>query len=265
MSVSTYPDPFAQRPEWLIRDFGHPTGKGVRIGVIDSGWDRSIDAPNVVDGISFVDPDDELACLKSDDDHDTNGHGTGCIDIVRRIAPDAEIVPIRVFGREIETSPGTLQAAIRWSTEQDLPLVNISLGTLRQDAMKPLYVTCERARRQGAVLVTAAHNLSEWSFPAVFENVLSAGLLDEDDITPDMTVYDYRFRPNDATECLAQGRKRRVRWINNQHIQRSGTSFAAPIITGLVALFMESMPDLTLDAARDVLAQYATTPDSTHA
>ena len=61
MSVSTSPDPLAQRPKWLIRDFGHPTGKGVRIGVINSGWDRSIDAPNVVGGISFVDPDDDLA------------------------------------------------------------------------------------------------------------------------------------------------------------------------------------------------------------
>ena len=167
-------------------------------------------------------------------------------------------MPIRVFGREIETSPGTLQAAIRWSTEQDFRLVNISLGALRQDPMKLLYVTCERAQQQGA-----AQNLFEWSFPAVFENVLSAGLLAEDDITPDMIAYDYPFRPNNGTECLAQRCKQRVRRINNQHIQRLGTSFAAPIITGLLALFMESMPNLTLDAAHDVFTQYA--PDSPHA
>jgi subtilisin family serine protease len=250
-------DVFSERPSWIDRDFGSPTGAGVRIGVIDSGWDRTLDDPRVISGVSFVDPDDELACLQNDDDHDTNGHGTGCIDIIRRIAPDAEIVPIRVFGQHIETSPGTLQAAIRWAMEQELPLVNVSLGTLRQDAMKPLYVTCERARRRGSILVTAAHNVSEWSFPAVFENVLSVGLLPEEEQARADTRYAYHFRPNDATECLAQGRHQRVQWINDRTVVSSGTSFAAPILTGILALMMESRPDLTLDTVRPLLARYA--------
>lgn len=244
-------DPFLRRPRWL-RGLGSPTGEGVRIGVVDSGWDRTIDDDKVRPGISFVDPDDELACKKNDDDHDTNGHGTGCIDVIRRIAPAAEIVPIRVFGREIETSPGTLQSAIHWASEQGLQLINVSLGTLREDVLKPLYVTCEKARRGGSILVAAAHNHSTWSYPAVFENVLSVGRLTAVPPSP----YDYAYRPGEATECLAMG-THHVQWIGGQTAFRAGTSFAAPVMTGIVALLLERHPDADLDAMREILAQYA--------
>ena len=91
-----------ERPAWVIDALGAPTGKGVRIGVIDSGWDRHVLIPQIEQGVGFVDPLDELSVLKSEDDHDRIGHGTACTDLILRIAPEARIVPIRIFGHRLE-------------------------------------------------------------------------------------------------------------------------------------------------------------------
>ena len=123
-------------------------------------------------GIGLVDPDDDLAYQKNDDDHDRVGHGTACVDLILRIAPDAVVVPVRVFGNQLETSPVTLQAGLQWALEQDLHVVNMSLGTTLPRMRDALYVLCEQARRSGTLVIAAGHNARTESYPAMFENVI---------------------------------------------------------------------------------------------
>ena len=241
----------AERPAWVRDALGNPTGRGVRIGVIDSGWDRTQPAPAVAPGIGLVDPGDDLALCLSDDDHDRNGHGTACTDLILRSAPDAIIQPIRVFGERLETDPIILKAAIQWAIEQRCHLVNISLGTLRADALYMLYAVCEEARRAGVLLVAATHNSHAWSYPAIFENVISVGA------APLASPFDYLYRPDEAVECLARGRNQLIRGLGGKMDVKSGTSFAAPNITGLIALFLERHPGAPLTDVRHLLAQYS--------
>lgn len=239
------------RPAWVNNDLGAPSGEGVHIGVIDSGWDHVLSIPQISRGVGFVDPHDELALFQSDDDRDRNGHGTACADLIHRIAPGAHLHPIRVFGRRLETSIPLLQAAILYAIEHQFRLVNISLGTFRSETLHPIYVTCEKARRAGLILVAATHNSNAWSYPAIFENVISVGLGDFD------SPFDYAYRPGDAVECLAKGRNQRVRFLDGRIESVSGTSFAAPNITGIIALFLERYPEASLEDVRDLLSQYA--------
>jgi hypothetical protein len=111
----------------------------VTVGVIDSGWDRSIDDPRVRTGVGFVGAGDELAVCRSADDQDRIGHGTAAADIVLQVAPGATVVPLRVFGRELETSPAVIIAALDWAVAHGIGAVNLSLGTARADAVAPLY------------------------------------------------------------------------------------------------------------------------------
>ncbi len=238
------------RPSWVIDELEAPTGKGVRIGVIDSGWDRTTPDPRVVAGLGLVDPEDELALAYSRDDHDQIGHGTACSDLILRQAPGAEIVPLRIFGHRLETSVPLLQAALEWAIENELRLVNISLGTYRLDALRPLYTVCEHAVRQGMIIVAAVHSRSLWSYPSVFENVLSVGM------GPLKHAFQFYYRPDHAVECLAKGRQR-VRWLAGKTRLKVGTSFAAPNITGIVALLLERYPEATLADVRALLERYA--------
>lgn len=239
------------RPEWVRRELGGATGRGVRVAVIDSGWDRGIADARVLPGVSFVDPDDDLAQGFTADDHDRVGHGTACADLVLRIAPGARVVPVRVFGASLETSPGTLTAAMKWALEQNFHVINVSLGTVLDEALKPLYVLCERARRAGVVVVAAGHNARGWSYPAVFANVI--GVAAERFDSP----FRFRYRPEEAMECVAWGVEQPVLWLGGRRTPRNGTSFAAPNIAGIVALIRERHPDATLKEVRETLAGFA--------
>ena len=246
------PAPF-EPPAWVAEELGRPTGKGILVGVIDSGWDRACDDPRVLPGVGLVDPGDDLAMVRSDDDHDRVGHGTACIHQILRIAPDARVVPIRVFGNGLETSPGTLQAGILYAIERGVNVVNLSLGTTLEGTLHPLYAACEKARRQGIIVVAAGHNSSDWSYPAIFENVIgvSAGRFG--------SAYDYRYHLGDeALECQAWGVEQPVIWLGGSEQVKHGTSFAAPNITGIVSLLLERHPGATLEQVRKLLARHAT-------
>jgi subtilisin len=238
-------------PEWVRAELGDATGRGVRVAVVDSGWDRSLGEPRVLPGISFVDPDDDFALARGEDDHDLLGHGTACGDLVLRIAPDARVIPVKVFGRVLETSPGTLHAALVWALDAGVRVINVSLGTRLEGTLHPLYAVCEKARRAGIVVVAAGHNANDWSYPAIFENVIgvSAGRFE--------SPFHFRFRPEHAMECEAWGVDQPVLWIGGERVVKHGTSFAAPNVAGIVALILERHPEATLDEVREMLGRFA--------
>ena len=239
-------------PPPRIRDLlGDATGRGVRIGVIDTGWDRTLADRRILRGVGLTDPDDDFALLRTDDDRDRLGHGTACADLVLRLAPAATIVPIRVFGGQLETSPAALRAGIDWAAEQSISLVNLSLGTALEHERAPLLAACERARRGGMLIVAAAPNGGPATFPAAFDQVI--GVAAGDFPSP----WEFRHRPGAVAECTAAGRNQRLRWLGGGEEVMSGSSFAAPHITGIVALILERHPRATLEEVRGWLGRLA--------
>jgi len=244
------PSPF-DPPAWVAGELGRPTGRGLTVAVIDSGWDRACDDPRVLPGIGLVDPADDLALLRTDDDHDRVGHGTACTHQILRIAPDARVIPVRVFGGQLETSPGTLQAGILYAIERGVNVVNLSLGTTLEGTLHSLYAACEKARRQGIIVVAAGHNSRDWSYPAIFENVIGVSAAKFE------SAYEYRYLPDEAHECQAWGVEQPVVWLGGEEQVKHGTSFAAPNITGIVCLLLERHPGASLEEIRELLAKYA--------
>jgi len=221
------------------------SGNGIRVGVIDSGWDRTIDDPRVIAGVGAMRARRGGALDWSTDDRDRNGHGTAAVDLILQVARGASIVPIRVFGARLETSPEVLVGAIDWAVHQRLPLVNLSAGTLREDALIPLYQACERARRAGTIVVAAADNRGDgWSFPAVFESAIGVGHAE----VP--RRHDIIYRPDEALECGACAIEQVARGLGGAPSVLSGTSYAAPIVTGHIARFLEDGIAADLDEIR---------------
>ncbi|HEV3051774.1 MAG TPA: S8 family serine peptidase [Longimicrobium sp.] len=241
----------APPPEWVLRELAGATGNGIRIAVVDSGWDRSLDDPRVLPGVGFVDPDDDFALARNDDDQDVLGHGTACADVILGVAPDARVIPVKVFGKVLETSPGTLHAALLWAIEAGVQVINVSLGTRLEGTLHPLYAACEKARRAGIVVVAAGHNANDWSYPAIFENVIGVSAARFE------SPYHFRYRAEHAMECEAWGVDRPVRWIGGQRVIKHGTSFAAPNVAGIVALILERHPYATLEDVRGMLSRFA--------
>ena len=162
------------------------------------------------------------------------------------------IYPIRVFGEHLETSVPQLTGALHWAIAQNLDVVNLSLGTRLPEALEPLYVACEKARRQGMIVVAAQHNINDWSYPAIFENVIGV------ETGSFKNPYHFYDQTEEAIECVAKSGASAVRWLGgHRKVLFAATSFAAPHITGIVALLRERYPGATLEKIRSLLAKYA--------
>lgn len=241
----------AAPPEWVRNELGAATGNGIRVAVLDSGWDRSIGDPRVLPGVGFVDPRDDFALARNDDDQDVLGHGTACAGVILDVAPDARVIPVKVFGNKLETSPGTLEAALHWAVDAGVQVINVSLGTRLEGTLRNLYMACERARQAGIIVVAAGHNANDWSYPAIFENVIgvAAGRFE--------SPWHFHYRADHAHECEGWGVERPVLWIGGERVVRHGTSFAAPGITGVVCLILERHPGAKLEDVREMLSRFA--------
>jgi subtilisin family serine protease len=94
-----------------------------------------------------------------DDGHDTVdrlGHGTAVAAVIREKAPDATIVPVKVFDRELRATADALVAAIGWAVEAEVDLINLSLGTANAAHQVRLGQALMAAARAGIALVAAA-------------------------------------------------------------------------------------------------------------
>ena len=74
---------------------------------------------------------------------------------------------------------------------------------------------------------------------------------------PLKSPYDYHYRPGESVDCRAKSDEQTARFLGGRRGQTWGTSFAAPNVTGLVALFLERHPGSSLHAVRALLARHA--------
>ena len=225
-------------PEWA---WGGATGKGVRVGVIDSGIDNDHPAVagHVTQWAAFVEDRDGEVHENFDPHPDAFGHGTACADIIRRLAPDVEFTSVRVLGPAL-TGKGTVFAhGLRWALDQGLHVINLSLGTTKRDYYGLFHELADLAYFKGVVLVTAANNMPVESFPSLYASVISVACHEGED------PYQFYYNPSPPVEFGAPGINISVAWLNGQNVTVTGNSFSAPHITGLVAKILSKHPGLT--------------------
>ncbi|UZE33069.1 S8 family serine peptidase [Pseudomonas sp. B21-059] len=137
----------------------------LRIGVIDSGH-----APHqrVAAGRRFF----LLAQGMGEGElqQDTLGHGSAIIEAIEQRAPDAQLYLAQVFDQRGVTSAAQVSAALYWLLEQDVRLINLSLG-LRQDR-DSLRAACAEAVARGVLLCASSPAQGEPVFPARYPGVL---------------------------------------------------------------------------------------------
>lgn len=130
------------------------TGAGVRVAVIDSGVHPAHPhVGTVAAGVSI-----DGAGGRGDDTVDRLGHGTAVCAVVREKAPQAEIIPVKVFDRQLRATADALVAAIDWAIEARVHLINLSLGTTNPAHQRRLGEALVRAARAGVGLVAAAEH-----------------------------------------------------------------------------------------------------------
>ena len=207
-----------------------------RIAIIDSGIDASHSGVGDVMGGVHIQIGEKGEVLFLDDHADCTGHGTACAGIIRKKAPDAMLYSVRIFDESLIADGRVLIAAIQWCIDNEMDVVNLSLGTTDVTFKKSLQKVCRKAVDAGVILVAAESNDGLESYPAVFPEVIgvTGGAIYEPD--------GFYYRKDQRIECVARGDDQRVCWLNGKHIMTGGNSFAAPHITGIIARLLEQHP-----------------------
>jgi subtilisin family serine protease len=231
--------PLAVDPwEWAV---GGATGAGVVVAIIDSGVDAGHPAVRTVSRhVMAVRGDDgEVSIVDDPDPSDPVGHGTACAGIVQGLAPECEVVSVRVLDEDLRGYARMFTAGLEWATEQGIQVANLSLSTANEAWFAALHDAADDAYFAGMVLVGALNNMPRPSFPTDFASVVSVASLPVDE--HGTLVYN----PDGPAEFGAPGLDVRVPWLDHGYATVSGNSFAAPYVAGLVAAMRSKHPWLT--------------------
>jgi subtilisin len=239
-----------QWPDRVDRDWawGGASGKGVRVCILDSGVERDHPLIGSVDravAVSLGENDEPV--VEEDPEGDLCGHGTACAGIVRSLAPECEIVSVRVLGAGYSGSGPVLLAGLRWSIEQGFDVVNMSLSTTKSQFAGVLHELADTAYFRRSVLVASAHNMPVESYPWRFSSVISVGSHGEPD------PFAFYYNPQPPVEFFARGVNVEVAWLQSGRIRCTGNSFATPHLSGICALVMSKHPELTPFQLKSVL------------
>ena len=219
------------------------TGVGVLVAVIDSGWAPRLVEHRVHRGFTVHAREAAARCGVEKGAEDLLGHGTECTDAIMRLAPDASVLPLRVFVRQIECDPASLAMAIDVARASGAAVINMSLSTVEPAARDLMERACREAAEAGCVLVAAGFGGGAAGFPAAFDSVVGV------DSGSFATPYQFRYNAGECLQVVADGVGRVVRGRDGVLRIRSGTSIAAASVSGMIASRLEGEPRDRLDAA----------------
>lgn len=225
------------------------TGRGVSVAVIDSGVDVEHPAlkDKVKDAIEAHVQNGHIIFRRSTSG-DSAGHGTACASIITSIAPDVELHSIKVLGAKASGTGEVFLAGFEYAIKQRMRVINLSLGTTKREFYAPLHDLLDRAYQAGCIVVAAANNLPQPSFPSIFSSSVVSVIKREE---TDPFNFGYRF--GEVIELSAPGVQVRAAWPGGGYRQLTGNSFACPHMVGVIALIMEAYPDLTPFQVKTVL------------
>jgi serine protease AprX len=203
------------------------------------------------------------------------------------VAPDARIVNVKVGATNGAVDVSQIIVAINWvvSHQQDdglnIRVLNLSLGTNSNQpyTLDPLAYAAERAWRSGLVVVAASGNgvngFEQVSNPASDPYVIAVGADDTtggallvNHSTPGYAIYEDGHRQPDLVAPAnhiqglgVPGSFVDVNFpagrINGRYFRGSGTSQAAALTSGAVALILQSNPNLNPDQVKSMLTSTA--------
>jgi hypothetical protein len=97
----------------------------IRIGIIDSGVHAAHPhIGNITGGVTIANGAPDPSCYV-----DHLGHGTAIAALIHSRAPQADLFAVKIFHHKLVTKLDDVLAAIDWCLQNEMDLINLSLGT----------------------------------------------------------------------------------------------------------------------------------------
>lgn len=229
-------------------------GKSIKVAIIDTGIAahpnlRLAGGKNTINGRSFA---------------DDNGHGTHVAGIIAAIgiagkitgtAPAVKLYAVKALDKNGSGFVSDIIEGINWCINNRMHVINMSFGILGSQSSNTLHNTIKRAAKQGIVIVASAGNSGS-----------SSGKIDEPASFTETIAVAASTRLNKIASFSSRGRGIGLSapgvnilstWLNGKYIKLSGTSMAAPHVSGGAALLLAGKPGLSPNAVKTRLRNRA--------
>jgi serine protease AprX len=273
------------------------TGSGVTVAVLDSGVNAEHpDLKPAKDAGTLLVVNVNAKALGGGDAHGHGTHVIGTVkgrDLYGRYigaAPDARVISVKIADETGAATEYDLIKGLEWVNSNratyNIRAVNLSVnaGVAQSYLTSPVAAAVEALWLNGVVVVVASGNRGgqlnqTWYPPANDPFAITVGALD-DNLTvgtsdDSLAAFSSRGLTQDGhykPEVVAPGRKivaplskkdstvgllYSERIVDTSYIRLSGTSMAAPVVTGVVALLLERYPSLTPNQVKWLMQQTA--------
>ncbi|MGP3783659.1 S8 family serine peptidase [Paenibacillus sp. 1A_MP2] len=237
------------------------TGAGVKVAVIDTGIFAHSEL-TIAGGVSTVDYTTSY--------NDDRGHGTHVAGIIAAksgnggivgIAPDAQIYAVKAIGADGEGTILDVLEGVEWSIQNGMDIINISLGMDTDSSLFKEMI--DNAYDAGIVIVGTAGNEQEGipldtytiQYPAKYDSVIAVGAVDN------LNQRGGFSSVGEEVELAAPGVDIISTYVKADgtggYGKSSGTSQAAPHVTGMIALLMQKYPTMSNVELREEIKKYA--------
>lgn len=252
--------PLADSLPWNISRIGAPAawkvteGRGIRIGVIDTGIAKHPNlkvagGTNTMGGSSY---------------RDDNGHGTHVAGIIaarghacaqRGAAPRASLYAVKALDSSGSGYLSDIIEAIDWCISRRMHVINMSLGLYGGPSSAALQHVIRKASSRGIVIIASAGNSgpshAKLDEPAAFPQTIAVAASNRND-----RIASFSSR-GAGLDLSAPGDRIRSTWLGGGYRILSGTSMAAPHVTGGAALLLAAYPKLRPAAVSCRLKRWA--------
>lgn len=162
------------------------------------------------------------------------------------IAPNVKIIPVNVFQGDV-ADIYTVADGIDYAVKAGADIINLSLTT--EDYTAVLNDSIQSAIKKGVVVVAAVGNdqTSRPQYPAAYKNVIAVSATTKYDKRADFSNY------GSYIKLCAPGVDIYSTVPKNTYMTESGTSMAAPIVSGVSALILSKNPFLSPAEVTDIL------------
>jgi len=228
-------------------------------------------------GWNFVDQDNNP--------WDWLGHGTHVSGIIAAatdndegiagINPHVAIMPLRVMNLGGRGHSTRIAKAIYYAVAEGADLINLSLAVEGNSPLEQKAINY--AWKKGVTVIVAAGNEAKDAAkftPAAFDHVITVGASDTRDehsnfsnwggvvdiSAPGNDILSLRAARTDFISIMTESNYERGAGYVGEHAdyyRASGTSFAAPFVTGVASLLLTKYPDATPDDIKRMLTQSA--------
>lgn len=246
--MTASPLPTLEQARSLLRG---GNGASIKIAVLDSGVELShpvLRGLTLADDVAIVEQGYEIAVVPGDG-RDVYGHGTAIAGIIRELAPEAQIGSFRVLGEHLRARTLIIREGARQALERGYQILNCSFGCGREDQVLLYKDWIDEAYNLGRHIIASCNNEDflkrEW--PGHFPSVTTVSFAEC------ASAEAFFCRLGQLVEFAARGQDLEVAWLGGGRKKVTGSSFAAPHISALLARLLSGCPSLTPLQAKSLL------------